>query len=285
MEFGRANGQAGAWRSQGGAQHYVRQSQDLADWDRSICASQSDPTLVHNLLQIMKNTLSLFTASLLLCGSGVAQTVSQPLPSTVVVTPGTVKTTEVTTTPSGRRLERSMVRQQLSIAPKAVAVPEIPVQPAGAAVTERTTTTTTGPATRVYSPDRNVVVVRTETQTQELPYVALPVLFVKDTDELLDQESLAALEETAAAIKEVALQEPAAVFDIEGHTSTEGTDEHNMQLSAARAQRVYDELTRTYGVPTRVFSAHGYGENYARYPDAPEEQLQLDRRVLVVRTK
>ena len=115
--------------------------------------------------------------------------------------------------------------------------------------------------------------------------MTVPVLFVKETAELLDAESASALEETSTAIKEVIQTEPKAKFDIEGHTSTDGTDEFNMSLSAARAKRVYDELTQRYGVPPATLSAHGYGENYPAYPNGTEEQMQLDRRVLVVRTE
>ena len=86
-------------------------------------------------------------------------------------------------------------------------------------------------------------------------------------------------------ILEVTKTEPGTIFDIEGHTSTDGTDEFNITLSAARAQRVYEELTKRYGVPADALSAHGYGENFPAYPKGTEEQMQLDRRVLVVRTK
>ena len=75
------------------------------------------------------------------------------------------------------------------------------------------------------------------------------------------------------------------MFDIEGHTSTDGTGEYNAALSASRAQRVYDELTKTHGVPATMLSAHGYGESFPMYPQGNEAEMQQDRRVLVVRTK
>jgi outer membrane protein OmpA-like peptidoglycan-associated protein len=115
--------------------------------------------------------------------------------------------------------------------------------------------------------------------------VTLPVLFVKETAELLDVESRAALEQVAGIILEAGRTEPGQLFDIEGHTSTDGTDEFNASLSAARARRVYDELTQRHGVPASALSAHGYGESFPSYPQGSEEQMQQDRRVLVVRTK
>ncbi len=129
------------------------------------------------------------------------------------------------------------------------------------------------------------MVVETETETRELNYMTLPVLFVVDTDQLLDQQSAAALQETAGAIKEIVAADPNARFEIEGHTSTEGTDDHNMQLSAARAGRIFTELTQSYGVPPANLVAYGYGESYPQYPEGTEDQLQQDRRVLVVRTQ
>jgi outer membrane protein OmpA-like peptidoglycan-associated protein len=198
--------------------------------------------------------------------------------------------------PDVRVVDPVVVRQRLSIAPRVIVTPApvvpsvaVPVAPPVRREIVETTTTTVTPAApivrRVYHPDRHVVVVQEKEQTVELPYMILPVLFVKETAELLDQESRAALEQTAGTLTEIARAEPTAVFDIEGHTSTDGTDEFNMNLSAARAQRVYDELTQRYGVPAKILSAHGYGENFPRYPQGTEAEMQEDRRVLVVRAK
>ena len=79
--------------------------------------------------------------------------------------------------------------------------------------------------------------------------------------------------------------EVGTIFDIEGHTSTDGTNEYNVTLSVARAQCVYAELTQHYGVPASMLSAHGYGESFPMYPQGNEPEMQMDRRVLVVRTK
>lgn len=138
---------------------------------------------------------------------------------------------------------------------------------------------------RVYNSERNVVIVEENNQSRELPYVTLPVLFVKETAELLDNESRAALEQVAGVILAVSKTEPGVLFDIEGHTSTEGTDDYNLNLSVARAKRIFEELTQRYGVPASVLSAHGYGENFPMHPNGNEAELQQDRRVLVVRTK
>ena len=126
-------------------------------------------------------------------------------------------------------------RRQLSMAPKGVVVP---------APAPRTTVVEPGKGARSYDASRNVVVVVQQDQSVELPYVTLPVLFEKETAELLDKESRAALDQMAGVILEVSKSSPGAMFDIEGHTSTEGTEEFNLQLSADRARRVFEELTQ-----------------------------------------
>jgi outer membrane protein OmpA-like peptidoglycan-associated protein len=196
-----------------------------------------------------------------------------PSPNTKVV---------VDTIPAAPPVNRVVVRERLSIEPRTVVTVTPPVVTATPTATTTTTTVTTTPVpARVYDVERQVVVVK----DRELPYVTLPVLFVVETAQLLNDDSRASLEATASAILEVAKANPNARFDIEGHTSTEGTDEFNMTLSAARAQRVLDELTKNYDVPPDLLSAHGYGENYPKFPNGTESQLQLDRRVLVVRTQ
>lgn len=230
-------------------------------------------------------------------------TVVAPTPIQGPVTPATsvvvdVQRDAVNPAPAVRVFDSTSARRQLSIEPRVVVVPTAPAAPVTTTTvipglrTETTTTTTgtykdiEGHPRRAYIVDRNVVIVKDQQQqTRELPYVAIPVLFVKSTADLLDTQSAAAIQQMADVIREVSSTNPNARFDIEGHTSTDGTDEMNMSLSAMRAQRVYDELTQRYNVPPSTLSAHGYGENFPSYPDGTEEQMQLDRRVLVVRTQ
>jgi outer membrane protein OmpA-like peptidoglycan-associated protein len=171
-----------------------------------------------------------------------------------------------------RRLDAAVARRQLGTAPRLAERSRVETE---------TTPRETRRAPRVYHRERNVVVV----EGMELPYVTIPVLFVKESDALLDDESRLAIEDTAKAIREIVDSNPNARFDIEGHTSTDGSDELNLELSAKRARRVYDELTQRYRIPEEVLSAHGYGESYPNFPNGSEEQMSLDRRVLVVRLK
>ena len=227
----------------------------------------------------MKNPLFVMSALCLVQFSLHAQvTVVAPAAApagVVVVAPATVIV---------RPLDSSGLHRQLSTAPRVVIEKQIPQ--AGVQTTKTTTVVeTAGRPSRVYQADRNVVIVEDQGQSRELPYVTLPVLFVKGTAKLLDDESKAALQQVADVILAVSKTEPGSVYDIEGHTSTDGTSSDNMELSAARARRVYEVLTQSYGVPAASLSAHGYGELFPMHPHGTEEEMQQDRRVLVVRTK
>ncbi len=178
-----------------------------------------------------------------------------------------------------RTLDREVVQKQLSLPPRTVVVETVQAAPV-----ETVTVVQTSQPRRVYNMERNVVVIEEQGQTRELNYVTLPVLFEVETNDLLDEESRVALEQVAQVILAVSQENPGTRFDIEGHTSTEGTDEYNMALSAARAKRVFDELTQRYNIPASLLTAHGYGENYPMFPKGTEDQMQMDRRVLVVRT-
>ena len=236
--------------------------------------------------KIMKTSLFLFPVLCMTQIPLLAQVTVVPAspatPNVVVVQPAV----QVVAQPSivVRTLDSAVVQRQLSLAPKVVIVTPVPQT---AVKTTKTTTVvdTPGHPRRVYNSERSVVLVEEQGQSRELPYVTLPVLFVKETAELLDEESRNALQQVAGVILAISKTEAGTVFDIEGHTSTDGTDEYNVTLSASRAQRVYDELTQRYGVPARVLSAHGDGENVPMDPQGNEAEMQQDRRVLVVRTK
>lgn len=229
----------------------------------------------------MKSHFSLLLPTLLAASSLHAQvTVVSPAPGTVITE--TVQT-----------FDPIVVQRQLSVAPRIlvatpVNAPAVTAAPAADTVqTTRTTTVVEAPGRprRVYNSERSVVVVEEQNQSYELPYVTLPVLFIKETADLLDIHSRVALEQVAGVILALHNSTPGTRFAIEGHASTEGTREFNGTLSVARAQRIYDELTQRYGVPAELLSATGYGQDYPMFPNGTEQQLQQDRRVLVVRTK
>lgn len=164
-------------------------------------------------------------------------------------------------------LDPTVVQRRLDTAPRVIELAPGQAAPA--------------PDARVYNLETNTVIVK----GREYPFVSIPVLFEKETARLLDTESRDTLTTTAAAILNVLKTQPSAVFDIEGHTSTDGDTDFNLKLSADRARRVLDELTNRYQVPVSALTAHGYGESYPDHPNGTEAEMVLDRRVLVVRTQ
>jgi outer membrane protein OmpA-like peptidoglycan-associated protein len=197
-----------------------------------------------------------------------------PAPSGEIVTEK-----EVTITPPPLRPAPVVAKRHLAIQPRDVVAPAHPPGTVVETTETKSYVDVPGQPRRIYNVERNVVIV----EGKELPYITIPVLFERETAKLLDVESRVALEETAAAIHEVLKTQPTAVFDIEGHTSTDGTNEFNLTLSADRARRTYQELTQRYLVPASALSAHGYGEMFPAFPNGNEAQMVMDRRVLVVR--
>lgn len=69
-------------------------------------------------------------------------------------------------------------------------------------------------------------------------------------------------------------------IEVHGHTSSEGSDAHNMKLSQRRSQSVVDYL-KMKGVTNRLV-ARGYGENQPVADNRTEEGRSLNRRVELV---
>lgn len=136
---------------------------------------------------------------------------------------------------------------------------------------------------RFYTKDA-VVVTRASGAKEEHPYVALPLLFRVNTDELLDGTSKDNVAKVAQVLKDLAAKN--ATFAIEGHASAEGDGPRNLALSKLRAAKI-QALLRDQGVPTAVLvRQEGFGSTHAQNAaTAPEAKLQEDRRVLVVKEK
>jgi outer membrane protein OmpA-like peptidoglycan-associated protein len=138
-------------------------------------------------------------------------------------------------------------------------------------------------ATRNYLPGRGVVIVEDADGTQkEEPYVVLPILFKRDSDELLDTRSRSSLEMLAEFLKRPSLR--GARFCIEGHTSTEGAHEHNVDLSKRRSKWVFALLTGEFAVDASNLRQEGFGPDAPEIkPERTEQDRQRNRRVVVVR--
>lgn len=128
------------------------------------------------------------------------------------------------------------------------------------------------------------VVHREDGSTEVRPYVPLPILFVVGEDTLLDATSRANVDEMARILKDLGEKER-AIFQIQGHTSAEGTTAANQALSEKRAARIR-ALLAAKQVDPGILDSIGLGEDSAQFSEnAPDSQRQLDRRVLIVRMK
>jgi len=142
---------------------------------------------------------------------------------------------------------------------------------------------------RKYAHSKGVdveIVEHADGNKEEFNFVNVPVLFVVDTDRLLDRVSRENVQKIAEIMKVQIAKTPTAKFQIEGHTSSEGSADHNQKLSGSRAARVIQILTQEYLVPASALLAEGLGASQAQFPaSAPEAQRQADRRVLVARPR
>ncbi len=106
-------------------------------------------------------------------------------------------------------------------------------------------------------------------QAEEIEREFNAAQFEKNKSELNDRAKLALhdLANLLRAHEELSLS-------IEGHTSSEGTDEHNRQLSEARAKAAYDFLVEVEGINPERLSYAGFGS------DNPiSDNLEENRRI------
>ncbi len=89
-------------------------------------------------------------------------------------------------------------------------------------------------------------------------------------------ESDSLLQEIVKVIKE---NEHIKKIGIEGHTSSEGSDSHNLKLSDKRAKAVMDYLVSKGGLPKAMFSAKGFGESKLIGDESTEDGKEKNRRV------
>lgn len=91
---------------------------------------------------------------------------------------------------------------------------------------------------------------------------------------VLKTASFEILDKAAAEMK----KDPEAKFSINGHSSAEGTPEHNMSLSVDRANAVKSYLVNA-GFSASNFSVQGFGEKQPVASNATEAGKAQNRRV------
>ncbi len=104
-------------------------------------------------------------------------------------------------------------------------------------------------------------------------YVNQRVHFGHDSDEIL-ADSFELLDRVAAVIGE---HEEIVRVQVQGHSSVDGDDAHNLELSGRRASAVAEYL-RGHGVGVEITS-QGYGETYPLCREETEACHEQNRRV------
>jgi outer membrane protein OmpA-like peptidoglycan-associated protein len=106
------------------------------------------------------------------------------------------------------------------------------------------------------------------------------------TDLLFDYDSANLREGATASLQKLGRliqRNPQAVFKVEGHTDSFGSDEYNMELSERRAETVKDWLVQNMGIDSGRIQTQGYGKSRLLVPgDRSVEEQQLNRRVEIV---
>lgn len=106
-------------------------------------------------------------------------------------------------------------------------------------------------------------------QIEEIERNFNAALFVQGKSELNDDAKLA-LHDLAKVLK----KNPELKLSIEGHTSKEGSEDHNQKLSEARAQAAVDFLVNKEGIAAERLQAKGFGSS----KPISDESLDVNRR-------
>jgi len=110
------------------------------------------------------------------------------------------------------------------------------------------------------------------------------------TDLLFDYDSAILRPGATASLQKLGhliQRNPQAVFRVEGHTDSFGSDQYNMDLSQRRAETVKSWLVANMNIDADRVQTQGYGKTHLIVPaDRSVEEQQLNRRVeIVIRTK
>jgi OOP family OmpA-OmpF porin len=103
---------------------------------------------------------------------------------------------------------------------------------------------------------------------------------------LFDPDSYTIKGESYKTLKDIGSlleDDPDLRLSIEGHTDSDGSDEHNMTLSQNRAASVRDYLISAYGIETGRLEAKGWGESEPIDTNDSAEGKANNRRVELVR--
>jgi outer membrane protein OmpA-like peptidoglycan-associated protein len=106
------------------------------------------------------------------------------------------------------------------------------------------------------------------------------------TDLLFDYDSANLRAGATASLQKLGRliqRNPQAVFRVEGHTDSFGSDEYNLDLSQRRAETVKGWLVQNMGIDPGRIQTQGFGKSRLIVPgDRTVEEQQLNRRVEIV---
>ena len=115
------------------------------------------------------------------------------------------------------------------------------------------------------------------------PSITVSILFIYDSTEIADDESLKQVAEAAKAFKDAQLKE--YKFLVEGHTDADGEEAYNKKLSERRAAAITQLLTGRYGVSSAMLTPAGKGESEPVADNTSDPGKQKNRRVVIMRAK
>jgi len=149
----------------------------------------------------------------------------------------------------------------------------------GASVTEEVPIA----ATRGYrGADKSIKVEQKSRNVAVIPkHVVVRLLFKINSTEFADHRSDQQLAQIGLALSSTELAH--IKVEIAGHTCDLGTDEHNLKLSQARAERVKSNLEQYYKIYPKRLMAIGYGERYPHALNDSEVNRKFNRRVVIKR--
>ncbi len=116
---------------------------------------------------------------------------------------------------------------------------------------------------------------------EDKPRVGALIQFDFDSD-AIKSESYPLLREFGAVFQK---DLPDAVFVIEGHADSKGTDEYNMRLSWQRAEAVRQFLTSMFQIDAGRLDVIAHGESRPIASNNTEDGRSLNRRVEFIREK
>jgi outer membrane protein OmpA-like peptidoglycan-associated protein len=114
-----------------------------------------------------------------------------------------------------------------------------------------------------------------EKQLLETGRIRLENVYFETNSARLLAESEVSLREAGETLEKF----PQLEIEIQGHTDTRGSAQHNLRLSQARAEAVRDFLIEHFQLERRHFTPRGYGEAEPETRERNEEELLRNRRV------